>query len=97
LDSDDLPSFAAGIMMSSSFWSLLNPALELSKQSEMFGRTPYIPVSIGFLFGCYFVHLSDLLLNEYKFEELTGDIGFEKEDKLKKFEMSRQWKRTLLM
>lgn len=47
--------FAAGVMIAASFWSLLNPALEMS-------RGALLPVVIGFLAGGFFLRLVDLML-----------------------------------
>jgi ZIP family zinc transporter len=46
--------FAAGVMTAASFWSLLDPAIEMS-------RTPF-PALIGFLLGCGFLFAADKLL-----------------------------------
>ncbi len=48
--------FAAGIMISASFWSLLLPAVELSSSS---GSPPWLPVTVGFLAGGIFLRLLD--------------------------------------
>ncbi len=47
--------FAAGVMIAASFWSLLNPAIEMSGGS-------WIPAVIGFLAGGAFLRLVDLIL-----------------------------------
>lgn len=47
---------AAGIMMSASFWSLLNPAIENAK---ILNQTPWIIVSIGFILGGLFIFITD--------------------------------------
>ena len=48
-------------MMASSFFSLLNPAIDLSfKQNQI----SWIVVSIGFLLGGLLIILADLLLNK---------------------------------
>ncbi len=51
--------FAAGIMMASAIWSLLLPALELSREVN---RIPWLIVSLGFLTGGLFFYLFDLYL-----------------------------------
>lgn len=47
--------FAAGVMIAASFWSLLNPAIEMSD-----GRI--LPALIGFLLGGAFLRLVDMIL-----------------------------------
>lgn len=54
-----LAGFAAGVMVSASFFSLILPALE---QVEGKGKLAFIPVAIGFLFGMLFLFLLDLLV-----------------------------------
>jgi ZIP family zinc transporter len=51
--------FAAGVMIAASFWSLLNPAIELAKEN---GIVPWIPAFVGFLSGGLFIFLIDKLL-----------------------------------
>ena len=53
-----LTGFAAGVMVSASFWGLLNPALESS--SEL-GEFSFVPASVGFLIGMGFLLLLDEL------------------------------------
>ncbi len=52
---DTLLGFAAGVMIAASFWSLLNPAIEMSGGS-------WIPAVVGFLAGGAFLRGVDLLL-----------------------------------
>ncbi len=52
---DTMLGFAAGVMIAASFWSLLNPAIELS------GGNP-LPALIGFLLGGVFLRGVDLVL-----------------------------------
>jgi len=51
--------FASGIMIAASFWSLLNPAIEMA---EAMGVLPVIPAVTGFLAGGAFLFLVDRLL-----------------------------------
>ena len=46
-----LTGFAAGVMVAASFWSLLNPSLELA---EHLGRLSFIPAATGFLIGMFY-------------------------------------------
>lgn len=56
---DVMMGFAAGVMIAASYWSLLNPAIELS---EELGQNPVLYVAIGFLCGGAFIMLSDVIL-----------------------------------
>ena len=58
---DFILGFASGVMIAASFWSLLNPAIELS---EILGYTKWLFPGIGFLLGGVFVILSDLFLDK---------------------------------
>ncbi len=51
--------FAAGVMIAASFWSLLNPAIEMAESQ---GKVPWIPAVIGFLSGGAFLYLIDRLI-----------------------------------
>lgn len=51
--------FAAGVMIAASFWSLLNPAIEMAEEA---GKEAWIPALIGFLLGGGFLLLIDKLL-----------------------------------
>jgi ZIP family zinc transporter len=51
--------FASGIMIAASFWSLLNPCIEMS---TAMGVPPVIPAVTGFLCGGLFLFLVDRLL-----------------------------------
>ncbi|GHU96886.1 zinc transporter [Spirochaetia bacterium] len=51
-----LLGFASGVMMAASVWSLLLPAIE---QTDERGGIPWLPASVGFLFGIGFLLLLD--------------------------------------
>lgn len=51
--------FAAGVMVAASFWSLLNPAIQLA---EARGVTPWVPALVGFLSGGGFLYAMDKIL-----------------------------------
>lgn len=53
--------FASGVMIAASFWSLLNPSIELS---EELGYIIWLLPGIGFLFGGIFVIVSDIFLDK---------------------------------
>ena len=43
--------FAAGVMVAASFWSLINPAIEMAAESKTYGEFAFVPVAIGFAIG----------------------------------------------
>jgi len=51
--------FAAGVMIAASIWSLLIPAIEMS---EAVNRPGWIPAGGGFILGCLFIYVLDLLI-----------------------------------
>ena len=56
---DGMLGFAGGVMIAASYWSLLAPAIEMSKE----GPVPaWVPAIIGFLSGGIFLRISDILL-----------------------------------
>lgn len=56
---DSMLGFAAGVMIAASFWSLLNPGIEMAEQM---GQTPWLTAVIGFLGGGIFMRLTDKFL-----------------------------------
>lgn len=56
---DGMLGFAAGVMIAASFWSLLTPAIEMSRG----GDTPmWVPPAAGFLAGAIFLRIVDRIL-----------------------------------
>lgn len=55
---DAMLGFSAGVMIAASFFSLIEPAIEMS---ESLKQTSFIVVSVGFLLGVTLLYLSDLL------------------------------------
>lgn len=53
--------FSAGVMIAASFWSLLSPSIELSKQ---LGYITWLLPAVGFFIGGIFVLLSDRFLDK---------------------------------
>ncbi|MDF1547709.1 MAG: ZIP family metal transporter [Bacteroidales bacterium] len=51
--------FAAGVMIAASFWSLLNPAIDMAEAN---GDVPWVPALVGFLSGGAFLLLVDKIL-----------------------------------
>jgi len=56
---DTMLGFAAGVMIAASFWSLLDPAIEMAAAA---GRRAWIPATVGFLCGGLFLVVIDKLL-----------------------------------
>ncbi len=56
---DILLGFAGGVMIAASFWSLLNPAIEMSKNGPL---PQWFPAAVGFLLGAGFIRLIDMFL-----------------------------------
>lgn len=54
---DILMGAAAGVMIAASFWSLLAPALDYAETS--YGKLAWLPVTIGFLLGGFFLRFID--------------------------------------
>lgn len=61
-------------MIAASYWSLLAPAIELAAQDSAYGdngQFSFIPAMVGFLFGAFFVYLSDLIISSYEMDVLN--------------------------
>ena len=56
---DGMMGFAGGVMIAASFWSLLNPAIEMA---ESMGIIPWIPAVVGFLGGGAFLWIADRIV-----------------------------------
>lgn len=56
---DGMLGFAGGVMIAASYWSLLEPSIEMSRQM---GLTAWFPPAIGFLSGAIFLRLVDSFL-----------------------------------
>ena len=56
---DSMLGFAGGVMIAASFWSLLVPAIEMSKDNPI---APWVPAAAGFLMGAIFLRLLDKIL-----------------------------------
>ena len=53
-------------MLAASYWSLLDPAVEMAEQSSTYGENgefAFIPVAIGFFLGAAFVYAADVLMD----------------------------------
>lgn len=76
--------FAAGVMIAASFWSLLNPALDMA---EAQGMTPWVPAVGGFLCGGAFLLAIDKIL-----PHLHLGANIDKAEGIK-----TTWKRSVLL
>ena len=76
-----LTAFAAGVMVSASFWSLLIPAVD--QASETMGKMAVIPTGIGFCSGIAFLLIIDSLTPHMHLDETVEGV----ESNLKKSTM----------
>jgi ZIP family zinc transporter len=54
---DPMLGFTGGVMVAASFWSLLNPAIEMSER--IYPSMPWMPAAVGFLMGALFLFMLD--------------------------------------
>ncbi len=54
---DPMLGFTGGVMVAASFWSLLNPAIEMSE--KMYPGWSWVPAASGFLLGALFIYVLD--------------------------------------
>ncbi len=54
---DAMLGFTGGVMVAASFWSLLNPAIEMSE--KLYPSMPWMPAAVGFLVGALFLYSLD--------------------------------------
>lgn len=57
---DGMLGFAAGVMIAASFWSLLAPSIEMTR--EMNNVPIWFPAAVGFLLGGMFIRMIDWVL-----------------------------------
>jgi len=81
---DLMLGIAAGVMIAASFWSLLNPAIEME---EALGGIGWIPAVVGFLCGALFLRVVDKLLPHLH----AGMKGAKKEG------LPTKWNRSTLL
>src|SRR4030042_5328602 len=67
---DAMLGFAAGVMIAASCWSLLVPAIEMSRGS---GRPAWVPAAGGFLIGAIFLRGVDRVLPHLHLGFLAGE------------------------
>jgi len=68
---DSSLGFAAGVMIAASYWSLLNPSIEMAKESNMYGvngSLAFIPACLGFLLGAAFTCSTDIIISRMGIE-----------------------------
>jgi ZIP family zinc transporter len=61
-------SIASGIMLSASFWSLLNPAVE---NARILKQLPCLVITVGFIFGSSFLLFTDKIFNKKTNKKLS--------------------------
>jgi ZIP family zinc transporter len=76
--------FAAGVMIAASFWSLLNPAIEMAGEN---GNLAWVPALIGFLSGGAFLLIVDKVL-----PHLHMGLSVDKAEGIK-----TTWQRSILL
>lgn len=54
---DGMLGFTGGVMVAASFWSLLNPAIEMSEKT--YPSMPWMPAAVGFFLGAIFLFFLD--------------------------------------
>lgn len=54
---DAMLGFTGGVMVAASFWSLLNPAIEMSER--MYPNMIWMPAAVGFFLGAMFIFVLD--------------------------------------
>ena len=80
---DGLLGFAAGVMISASFFSLINPAITMANNLNL---TSWIVVTIGFILGGLLLFIGDKIYDIY-----------ENKHKKKKFNKKENLKRSLML
>ncbi|MCX7988561.1 MAG: ZIP family metal transporter [Thermodesulfovibrio sp.] len=67
---DTALGFAAGVMIAASFWSLLDPAIEMSQKMTL---PSWIPPAAGFVVGAIFLRLIDMVLPHLHFQSPVSE------------------------
>ncbi len=57
---DAMLGFTGGVMVAASFWSLLNPSIEMSE--KIYPSMPWMPAAVGFLIGALFLFGLDKIM-----------------------------------
>ncbi len=82
---DAMLGFTGGVMIAASFWSLLNPAIEMSER--LYPSMPWMPAAVGFFLGAMFLFVLDRFT-----PHLHINFGIEEKEGVK-----TQWHRTTLL
>ena len=82
---DPMLGFTGGVMVAASFWSLLNPAIEISE--KLYPGLSWMPAAVGFLLGALFIFMLDRVM-----PHLHLNFGLEESEGLQ----TRLHKTTLL-
>ncbi len=82
---DGMLGFAAGVMIAASYWSLLAPAIQMTRETN--GTPIWLPAAIGFLSGGAFIRMIDLFLPHLH-------LGFPQSEAEG---VQTKWKRSILM
>ena len=68
---DAMMGLSAGVMISASFWSLLNPAINTANS---LGMVSWLVVSLGFLNGCIILIFSDMMFGKFLSKKKSTNI-----------------------
>ncbi len=82
---DIMLGFTGGVMIAASFWSLLEPAIEMS--DKLYHGWKWFPAAVGFLGGSLFIYFLDKLVPHLH-------INFEK---IESEGMKTEWHQTTLL
>ncbi|HEX6333562.1 MAG TPA: ZIP family metal transporter [Flavisolibacter sp.] len=82
---DPMLGFTGGVMVAASFWSLLNPSIEMSER--LYPSMSWMPAAVGFLAGALFLYALDKLT-----PHLHINFGVQEKEGTK-----TQWHRTTLL
>ena len=77
--------FGAGVMVAASFWSLLNPAIELSLE---LGYNQIILPALGFFAGGIFIILADKMMDKYSYGVITDNKDANNESRVQRYKRS---------
>lgn len=82
---DIMLGFTGGVMVAASFWSLLNPAIEMSER--LYPSMKWMPAAVGFLIGSMFIFALDKYM-----PHLHLNFGEHETEGMK-----TQWRKTTLL
>ena len=77
--------FGAGVMVAASFWSLLNPSIELCRE---LGYSEIILPAAGFFLGGVFIIFADKLMDKYSYGVITENSLKPNDSVVKKYKKS---------